>query len=327
MIDRNEAEKALLERWRDYIPQDVSETRQHTTAKLLAAQNQYFSNLDDCFIEPIEAIVGENWRRRLLRGLGFAFAKSIAHDLFAIHPAAAPIWPIPKLVRFEPEKEPDREIPDYCWKVEMEPVTMNSRKLATFVTSKDIETEEKKLPTIVHPLPDPMIWGDLHAPITEFIFEEAILSCVHEALNKCLEATSVQDTFEDPDGVPGSGRPMADGIERARCGAYGASKLFPNVLVANIKHSIPVNGRQRVVTFPTFPSNKMLLLHKASSSLFGSVAWVPFVFQFYPANLLDPDDVSSIDPDTFEQGSLAMSIRHKFVITNPESLAVVRIAE
>lgn len=285
-----------LAEWGPYLPPGTVGARAAATVRLLAAQDRYFGDLDEDAMEPLETVAGSDWRCMLLRGLGNAFAKHPVHDLFAVQPSSAPVHLLPRLVAEDPGEGMDRQ-----WRVDAKPVTLVTRSLAV------------RLPHLL----EPAICGRLHAPIAEFLFEEALNTIMHEALARALARAPEAATPPDGAGT------LADRVVCARTHAHGKSGHLPNIAVINYKHQFAMNG-VRVVPLPLFPEGKLLLLYRGLSPLFGSIAWVPFVFQFYA--VADAEECSDKDFRRYPKG-LAMSIRHHIEITEPSSLVAVRLEE
>ena len=284
------------DRWPNYIPYDTSASRAGATGRLLSAQAAYFSLLDERSTGPLEAALGGDWQYELLRGLGWAFAKHQIHDVVAVHPTAQPIYLLPKLVR-EPELESPSGM-DLCWRLVMESVSMNTMPL----------------PTKLYPMPNTVGgFGQLHEPILEFLFEEALTFTLHSILAQALESAG------EPTVHRTVGQALTDIVASEQQRGFSRSGLLANVGITNPSRSASTD-RARGVALPHFPNDRLLLLHKGSSSLLGSIAWVPFVFQFMPVPAPCDTQVSGAN-------GLAMSIRHKVVITNPDSICVAELRD
>lgn len=295
------------DKWPDYIPRDTLPHRAGIVGRMLSAQANYFGQIGPDLVEPLEAVAGPDWQHQLMRGLGYAFAKHQIHDILAIQPASGPLHSLPVLVREHPD--PKAELiegsrMDMCWRIITESVVVDSMPL----------------PTKLFPLPDSQMWPQTHEPICEFLFEEVLTHCLHVALAQAMEVPENKQTYRT------EGQHFMDIIADEQQRGFSNSGLLPNVVVAHHSRDAQVDQhRAYSITLHRFPRDRMLMLHRGASGFVGSVAWVPYVIQFMP--VAEDDKIKGQPDGTFKRYSrgLAMAIRHKVVITNPESIRVAEL--
>jgi len=283
--------------WEHCIPRDTSVTRAAATARLLSSQFAYFGRLDERSTDPLEELLGGDWKNLIMKGLGFAFARHQVHDLFAVHPASQPCYGLPLLTRLDPDDPAAKPTGDarldLAFRVETEAVSVDPLDLPTRLTW---------LPTYL---------SELHAPILEYLFDEAITFCMHSALAQALEVV------EEPNTRVTMGQTLVDIAELERQKGFSRSGLLPNVAVCSHARAAGLQNQQIVRVMPQhhFPGDRLLLLNKgAHAALFGSIAWVPYVFQFLPN-------------DAVKKNGMSMVLRQKVVITNPKSICVAELRD
>jgi hypothetical protein len=290
--DAVQIERELLERWSDYLPADAERSRALIACHVLANQSYNFDQLDST--DVLEAIAGDRWKRRLLRGLGHALVRSELHDLVAIQPASGPVHLVHHLRRLPADEH--GVIP---WKPE----------------SEDAYTKPQPVGRLFE-LPNESIWGDsCSTPAAEYIFEAALrkiaLYIVPLGLNTCAdhEPGVVDRLASVVRGCP---------VARERQRVFERSGWYPNVIVGHPDRALARHDA-RYLGWPELPKDRLLLMHRTKSGVFGSIVWCPFVFQFHGH--------PRIDPTTFERcpDGVVILIRHTIKITNPDSIAVVRL--